>query len=593
MKRDDLSPEIIKNILDESRELITELDLYIIDLEKNPDKNDQINKIFRAFHSIKGTTGNIDEFIPISKFAHQVETLLSKLRAKELRMNHYIGTILLSARDMIQDLLIRAGENENIEDINTNIISNEIQQIIEGKAIAEEESTLESSTIETLTSKRNSIRVDIDRIDKLINCAGEVYINERMLKHQILILKNKFLTLKNNIALLKAGQGDRNYSDVYELQKVFSDLLMSFEDLSEKSDEVDFVSDELKSNLLQMRMVPIQQLFNRAIRIARDISIAEGKEVNIQSFGEETEVDRKVIEEMYDPLVHIIRNAIDHGIELSEEREEYGKTHVGNIILKAFYHEGSVVIEASDDGRGIDIEGIKKKAVFMKLYSENSIEKMTEEDVLNTIFLPGFSTKDMISEISGRGVGMDVLMENVKKLKGDVKVTSEKGEGTTFSITLPLTLVMSEVIIIEVSNEIYTIPIDNIIEIVKLSGNLIRNVGERYTLSFNGKSIPVIDLNSLFIGESYSPIFNEDDVHSFVVVNSLGRIAALYVDRVICFDSIVVKGMGSHISRLRNFQGATILEDGNVSLILNIDGILTEMDEYFLKNNHEPCIGLH
>jgi len=377
-----------------------------------------------------------------------------------------------------------------------------------------------------------TVRVDIDRLDNLMNLVSE-----------LIIIKTRMEDLSNN-------------SDMKEMEDTIEYL--------------ERVTTSLHDSVMKVRMVPLERIFNRFPRMVRDLSKELDKKVNFIMHGENTEVDRTVIDEIGDPLIHLIRNSMDHGIEKPEERLKLGKGEEGNLILKAYPDGNSVVIELSDDGRGIDFDKIREKAVEKGLYTTDDIEKLTIDDLKNILFEPGFSTSESINEISGRGVGLDVVKNKIESINGSVELETEMNKGTRFTIRIPLTLAIIEALLVKIADETYAIPINSINEIVLIDKNSIQNLHGQDIILYRGNTIPIIRLDRVMGLESDKSM----DEYTAIVVRKGEKQAALIVTSLVGQQEIVIKPLGKYLSNIKMFSGATILGNGNISLIINVNSLL-------------------
>lgn len=393
----------------------------------------------------------------------------------------------------------------------------------------------------TKPAEAGSIRVDIDKIDTMINMVGELVITQSML-----------------------GQIGSEFSPdkLTKLQEGLQDL--------ERNVQV------LHESVMQVRMLPISFTFNRFPRMVRDLSSQLGKKISLVVNGETTELDKTVMEKIGDPLVHLLRNSLDHGIETPDERLEAGKPETGVITLSAFHQGGSVVIEITDDGRGLPKEKVRQKAVKNGLVGSN--DTLSDEQVQDLIFQPGFSTADQVSDVSGRGVGMDVVRKNIQGLGGTVSVKSEEGVGSTFTIMLPLTLAILEGQLVRVGSEIYVFPLVSILESLSVDLSQINTVaGSADVLRLRDDYIPIIPLYEVFEVEPDSVDIENSLV---VVVESEGIKVGLVVDELQAQQQVVIKSLESNYRSVEGISGATILGDGTVSLILDIPGVVKIAERY-------------
>jgi len=393
-----------------------------------------------------------------------------------------------------------------------------------------------------------SIHVSNFKLDKLMNLVGETVINQARLKE----LGQEFRTLNRKL-------GDR-YQQII--------------------DDSDIVVRELQDQVMNIRMVPIKGAFLPLQRIVRDYNVKSGKKIKLEISGGETELDKTVSEKLGGPLKHLIRNAMDHGIELQEERLKNGKTPEGKIELKAFHSEGHVFIEVQDDGAGIDAEKIKDIARSKQLLDDET--ELSEEEAFQLLFLPGFSTSESISDISGRGVGMDAVRQDIESLRGAIFIKSELGQGSTFQIKLPLTLAIIEGMLVQVENQIFTIPLLSVLETLKPLGHqhkTLQKQGE--VIELRGEYLPKLNLSRIFNLQKVDPP-NLDPL--VVVVEQAGERYGLLVDKILDQQQVVIKSMEENFFQIPGIAGATILGDGGVSLILDLPGLL----KIALQNRQEP-----
>jgi len=382
------------------------------------------------------------------------------------------------------------------------------------------------------------LKVDESKIDRLMNLVGE------------------FVVAKNSLAYL-AQKADAVYG-VPELSK----------ELKAQYSVLNRISEEMQDAIMQVRMVPVSTVFQRFPRLVRDLSKKLGKKVKLILEGEETEADKNVIEALADPLIHIIRNSLDHGIEPPEERVAKGKPEIGTIILRAKQEADQVVIKVIDDGRGIDPEKLKLKAYEKGLISEEQFEKMKDTEALNLIFLPGFSTKEVASDLSGRGVGMDVVRTTVERFGGSVSVKSTLDQGTVITLSLPLSMAVSHVMILESAGEKFGIPMENVVETVRVSKKNIQTIKGKMTTVLRNKVVPIFYLNVLLDIEQ-PHLTNEDGEYAVLVLSVKGELIGVIVDRFHETADIILKPFTGFLAGLRLFSGTAIMGDGSVLLIIN------------------------
>lgn len=548
MSFDDID-DLIKDFMIESEELIDKLDQDLVELENRSDDLDLLNEIFRCAHTIKGSSS----FLGLDKMAtvtHHAEEILNKLRKGDMVVTREIMDILLEFVDIIKQLLddIKNKKDEaSIEDVVKKLkLANEGQLVALSSDVEKKETSLKkkvenkASQIKKVSKAiEQTIRVDVSRLDSLMNLVGELVLS------------------RNRITQL-AG----------ELEKKFEGEYLT-EQLSETTSQIGLITTELQLAVMKTRMVPIGKVFNKFPRMIRDLCRDLNKEIDLIITGEDTELDKSVVEEIGDPLVHMLRNAVDHGIESPDERIKKKKPKKGTIWLNA-YHEGNhIVIEIKDDGKGIDPEKIKKKALEKELISVEEAKNLNKNEVFGLLFRPGFSTAEKVTGVSGRGVGMDVVKTNIEKLNGIIQVESEIDKGSTFKLKLPLTLAIIQALLVEVSGEVFAVPLVSVIETVRINENEIHNFEGREVLKLRDSVLSLIRLDEVFQLEgSFS-------TEMYVVVVALAeKRIGMIVDRLVGQEEIVIKSLGEYLGGNIGIAGATIMGDGKVRLIIDVSGVM-------------------
>lgn len=399
----------------------------------------------------------------------------------------------------------------------------------------------------SVSSANSSIRVGIDKVDNLINLVGELVITQAMLSE-----------LGSNFDMSKIDRLSNGLEQLLQNTK------------------------ELQENVMRIRMLPISFSFNRFPRMIHDLSLKIGKKVDLVIQGEQTELDKTVMEKIGDPLVHLVRNAVDHGIEPVEERIENNKPEKGTIKLHAYHKGGSIVIEISDDGRGLDANTIAKKAIEKGLISDTV--GMTETQIFELIFEPGFSTAQEVSDISGRGVGMDVVRKNIKSLGGRIDIESTIGKGSTFKVHLPLTLAILDGQLIKVGNEVYIIPLVSIVESIQMKKDYVKKVsGNMNMYSLREDNVPIVSISQEFnLNELCDKNFENS---MLVVVEGDGSKVGLLVDDLLSQQQVVIKSLETNYKQVKGISGATILGDGSVALIIDISGLISLAADHSEKNS--------
>ncbi|MCZ7603292.1 MAG: chemotaxis protein CheA [Melioribacteraceae bacterium] len=578
--------EIVDSFLEETKEIFENLNKDLVELEQNSNDLDLLNQIFRAFHTIKGTSG----FLGLEKLqtvTHKCEDILNKLRKGEAKLNSDLMDTILLSFDSIQ-AIVACIEKEKTENVNVTKTLKELDRVLsvlEGKEAEpekpkktsrkkkletksevkndnellesdkEELSNDETNQVENSSSSDQSvkkalsqsktdstIRVDVERLDELLNIVSELVLG-------------------------------RN-----QLQQVNNHATLSFEgtqiarDLADATKQIDLMTNELQLVVMKTRMVKIGKVFNRFPRLVRDLARDTQKNIMLEIFGEETELDKTLIEEINDPLVHLVRNSIDHGIESPEERKSLGKDPQGTITLSASQEGNNIVIAIKDDGKGIDPEKLKAKAIAKGLITEEKAKEFTKQEAFNIIFMPGFSTAEKVTNISGRGVGMDVVRTNVRKLRGIIDIESEVNVGTTVKIKLPLTLAIISGMVVKVNGETIVIPLNSVLEVVRMHTEDIKSINGKEVIKVRDQIIPLIDVDEIMYGKTHA---KDDRVYQHVVTVGIAEQRfGIKVDELIGQKEIVIKSLGNYLGNINGLAGSTIMGDGTVVMILDIGEIL-------------------
>jgi two-component system chemotaxis sensor kinase CheA len=388
-----------------------------------------------------------------------------------------------------------------------------------------------------------TVRVDVARLDNLMNLVGELVIDRTRIAQIGSDLSNKF--------------NDQNVDA-----------------LEETVGHIARITGDLQDQIMKARMMPIETVFNRFPRVVRDLANKLGKEIKLELEGGETELDRSVIEVIGDPLLHILRNSVDHGVEMPDDREKNGKPRTGRIVVSAKHQENHIVIEIVDDGGGIDVERIRKKAVESGLVSSDTAERMSDKEALQLIFASGLSTASEVSEVSGRGVGMDIVRSNIQKLGGIIDLDSEIGTGTRFQLRLPLTLAIIRGLLVESSEEVYVLPLTSVVETLNINKSQIQTINGHEVIVIRGLTTPILRMKSLFPPKNL-PIEEKEQKDEFVVVVGLAeQRVGIVVDQLIGEQEVVIKSISRFCGDIDGVSGATILGDGNVALIVDVNGVV-------------------
>lgn len=565
--------EIVESFLLETKEILEKLDVDLILLEKSPDDVDLLNKIFRSFHTIKGTSG----FLGLEKLpevTHKCEDILNKLRKGEAKLSASLMDGIILGFDTIKELLLVIENDKNEEIEVENVISklvllyeninspdqpeiNPENQVTEEVRIGESvktEETKSASPAKEVTAKQvhqenkkadNTIRVDIDRLDALLNIASEIVLG------------------RNRLAQLNSQYSLENEGSVFA------------KDLGDATKQIDLMTSELQLVVMKLRMIKIGKVFNRFPRVVRDMCKDLNKEVELIINGEETEVDKNLIEEINDPLVHLIRNAIDHGVESPDVRESKGKRRKGTVILSAEHEGNNIAIKVIDDGKGIDPEMIKEKAVSKGFISREKVKELSRQEAFNLIFHPGFSTAEVVTNVSGRGVGMDVVKTNVAKLRGSISIESEVGKGTTMILRLPLTLAIISGMIVKSHGQTFVIPLHSVFEVLRVSVSDIETINGKEVVHLRDSILPIISLDDLISNNGNG--HNENGWQYIVEVGIAEKRFGIKVDQLVGQQEVVIKSLGDYLGKIDGIAGSSIMGDGTVIIILDINELFNKL----------------
>jgi two-component system, chemotaxis family, sensor kinase CheA len=547
----DVDEEDLKAFLIESYENLNRIEHSILNLERESIDREILNQIYRALHSIKGNCGFLP-FPQLEALAHAGENLLGVLRDGQTELTQDIATILLQTVDGIRQLLgnIETTSEEGEADFSTLI------QVLNQKSLAggdirdtylQPNSKIDSAEAFSANTPINSaitestIRVDIALLDRLMNLVGELVL------------------ARNQVIQLSTALQDST--------------------LTKTCQRLDLITSELQAGIIKTRMQPINTIWRNFPRLVRDLAIACGKEVDLELQGADTELDRSILEAIKDPLTHLLRNCIDHGIESPAIRNSLGKPASGSLCLRAFYENGKVNLEISDDGKGIDPEVVKQRAEQLQLINAAQTESMRESEALNLVFMPGFSTAEKITNLSGRGMGMDVVHRNLELVNGTIDLQSQLGRGTTFRLKIPLTLAIIPALLIFSGGEHFAIAQNSLQELVRLEGaetieSSLETIYDVPVYRLRGQILPLVYLNQVL----QLPQTPKTEILNIVVITADDCRFGLVVDRIEDNQEIVVKPLGKQLKALTVFAGATILGDGKIALILDPSGLARQAD---------------
>jgi two-component system chemotaxis sensor kinase CheA len=544
--------DLLREFVQEAHEHLQHIELDALTLEKDPANADALNSLFRSFHTVKGGSGFLN-LVPMNRLAHELESLLDLTRQGKLRAEGRIIDVILSGRDLLRQFvteLERRLVGEAVAEPILVVVTPLLARIRAAVAGSPETSapaapsaqasampatpTAEGAASKAARQASGFVKVDTTKLDNLIDLVGELVIA------QSLVVQD---------ADLRSVLGRQLGRNLVHLGRITTDL---------------------QHTAMSLRMVPIRATFQKMPRLVRDLAAKAGKLVELSISGEDTELDRNLIEEINDPLIHMIRNAVDHGIESPRQREAAGKPAQGKIHLRAGHQGGNIVIEISDDGAGLNKEKIMAKAVQNGLVQPEA--QLSEQEIFNLIFAPGFSTAEKVTEISGRGVGMDVVRRNIGKLRGKIRIASTLGNGSTFSLHVPLTLAIIDGLIFTIGQERFIVPTLQVRESFRPEAGMVSRVhNQGEVVSVRGQLSPLVRLYERF---GLSPENTDPGKGIIIVVETNHQRCCLLVDRLLGKQEVVIKGLGDSFKQSRALAGAAILGDGHVGLILDVNGLI-------------------
>ena len=598
--------EMLQDFLMEAGDMLSDVDNKLVVLEKSPNDRELLNVIFRGFHTIKGGAGFLNA-TPLVELCHRTENLFDKLRNAQLTLTPEILDVILAATGIVRDMFCSLSQ-ARMPDPAEPAILNALDAVLSGEEVTQQSATPEvvptqittpsapitethltaangpdwrvlyhalvggakpeeeaapvvvaapvaavaakvglakaaerprsnAPTTATPSAKENTIRIDTTRLDQVLNLSGEIGLT----KNRLTCLRTDMVAGRSTPDTLKA--------------------------LDEAVSQLDLLVSDLQNAVMKTRMQPIGRLFQKYPRLARDLARSLGKDVELVLEGEETEIDKTMIEDLNDPLVHLVRNAVDHGVDSPEERAAAGKPAKSLVKLSAKQVGDHIVIEITDDGRGMRAEVFRQKALEKGLIDIETANSLDERQSLNLVFMPGFSTKDMISDVSGRGVGMDVVKTNITKLNGRIDVKTVIGQGSVFTITLPLTLAILPVLIVRLGTQPFAIPLSMVREIMPINPKDIQQVSGRATLVVREEVLPVRTLSGLLDWPDHnSPAFG-------VLMQAAETSFVLAIDGFIGRDDVVIKPLTD--VKPRGIAGATLSGEGSVVLVLDMEELLS------------------
>jgi chemotaxis protein histidine kinase CheA len=621
-------PDVMKDLMAifkaETEEHLTKLDNGLVELEKQPDNVELVKDLNREVHTLKGSA-RVFGFSEIEDIAHRIEDIFDEVAGKRAVFSSFFAERIFKGLDAIRTILEKIVKGKEI-DVDASDICRELEACISGtqgiriqrkrergrkgekEAVETQEKVGQGKEHErgrtqdevvdrmseavaphTSAQMEEYIRVPLSRVDKLLYLVGEVVINK--MKASVIIAQTKRLSklskeVQKSISTLNEvikkdfspqdGEVTKLLSQCdAQMQKLREHTLNLYDHASTQAFHLDPVIDELQANMKKVKLLPLSTIFDGFPRMVRDIASQQGKEVNLVISGEETELDKKVLEGIKTPLIHILRNCIDHGIEGPDVRVALGKKRCGTIKVSAFHEADNVVITVEDDGRGMDIDEIKQTALKKRLVSSYDLEERTDKEILNIVFMNGYSTSPVVTDVSGRGMGLDIVRRDITNLKGRVILDTQKNRETKFTLVLPLTIAIIQVLLVEVQNMVFALPMLPIIESVKVNMNDVSTMDGRMAIQFREHIVPLVRLNEVL---ELPPARDEGgkakEEMLVVIATNLDRRLGFIIDKIVGEEEVFIKSLGKHLGKVKNVSGAIIMPTGEVVVVLDIADLI-------------------
>jgi two-component system chemotaxis sensor kinase CheA len=608
----------------ETEEHLTKLDNGLVELEKQPDNIELISGLNRAVHTLKGAA-RVFGFCEIQDIAHRIEDIFEEVAGKRTVFSSFIAERIFKGLDAIRIILEKIVQEREI-DVDTSDICRELEECLSAtqeirtqrkrerghKREKEDVKTQErggqgkehegGKTPDEVVDRMSEvpppfssvpmeeyIRVPLSRVNKLLYLVGEMVINK--MKSSAKIAQAKRLS-KLSKEVLKSISGlsetmkkryplhDGEVAKLLsqcnaQIQKLREYSLRLYDDVSTEAFHLDPVVDELRAKMKEIRMLPLATIFEGFPRMVRDIAFQQGKEMNLVISGEETELDKKVLEGIKPSLIHILRNCIDHGIEEPDVRVALGKQRYGTIKVSAFHEADNVVITVEDDGRGMDIDQIKQTALKKRLVSREELEGMIEREVLNIVFMNGYSTNPIITDVSGRGIGLDIVRRDITNLRGRVILDTLKNRGTKFTLVLPLAIAIMQVLLVKVQEMLFALPMVPVAECLQVNMEDVSTIEGRMAIQFREHIVPLVRLNEVL---ELTPARDEEEKAekkmSVVIATSMEERVGFIIDEILGEEEVFIKSLGKRLGKVKNVSGASILGTGEVVVILDIADLI-------------------
>ena len=627
--------EIMEDFLVEAFELIEQIDHDLVELESNPEDLELLNRIFRVAHTVKGSSSFLN-FDVLTKLTHHMEDVLNKARRDELKITPDIMDVVLESVDMMKGLLHGIRDNGNDTDVGINIedICQRLTAISEGGApeptaaaptpaaapepepaqAVQAEPEPEPVSDENLSNLSDSeVEAEIERLLKVRKAEDQARRAQKAAGGEATVAKPaapapvptaakpaaapKKTEEKKVPAASGGGNADEQTIRVEvkrldhlmnligelvlgknRLLKIYDDVEERYEgekfleELNQVVSSLSLVTTDIQLAVMKTRMLPIAKVFNKFPRMIRDLSRELNKQIDLEITGEETELDKSIVEQIGDPLVHMIRNSCDHGVEDGPTRLAAGKPEKGTIQLKAYNEGNHIVIEITDDGKGLDADMLKAKSIEKGIITEREADTMSDKEAFGLIFKPGFSTAAKVTNVSGRGVGMDVVKTNIEKLNGIIDIESEIGKGTTMKLKIPLTLAIMQSLLVGAQEEFFAIPLASVLETVRVPIDDIYTIDGKNVLRLRDEVLSLVKLSDIF---GVKQVFENSDQTYVVVIGVAESKLGIIVDNLVGQEEVVIKSMGDYLQNISGIAGATIRGDGRVTLIVDVGAMMT------------------
>ncbi len=620
--------EILEDFLVEAFELVEQIDHDLVELESNPEDLELLNRIFRVAHTVKGSSSFLN-FDVLTKLTHHMEDVLNKARHGDLKINPDIMDVVLESIDKMKTLLncIRDNGNDTAIGMDIEPICARLTAISEGEApsdssqMATPTPPVEEKKEEPKeeTPKEEEPEVDVNQLsDSEVEAEIERLLKVRKAEDQVRRAQKKQNATQASVAKpsptkpaaapapvsggdkkVPATGGGSSIDQTIRVEvkrldhlmnligelvlgknrliKIYDDVEERYEgekfleELNQVVSQLSIITTDVQLAVMKTRMQPIAKVFNKFPRVVRDLSRELGKQIELEISGEETELDKSIVEEIGDPIMHMIRNSCDHGVEDPAARVAAGKPERGVVQLKAYNEGNHIVVEITDDGKGLDPVGLKAKALEKNLITEKEAEQMTDKEAFALIFKPGFSTAAKVTNVSGRGVGMDVVKTNIEKLNGVIEIDSELGEGSSFKLKIPLTLAIIQSLLVGTQEETYAIPLASVLETVRVPVDDIYTIEGKNVLRLRDEVLSLVRLSDVF---GVKQVLESSEQTYVVVIGVAESKLGIIVDALVGQEEIVIKSMGDYLQNIQGIAGATIRGDGRVTLIIDVGSMM-------------------